>query len=320
MAGYYLGIDGGQSSTVALIGDESGRVIGQGHGGPCNHVTGPQGREKFARAVGDCLTQACEEASLDASALEFTSACCGFSGGAEDKQGYAREFIRSRRYKITHDAEIALAGALAGEPGIVVIAGTGSIAFGRNQRGETARAGGWGYIFGDEGSAFDLVRRGLRAALQYEEGWGEATQLYKLLLSVAGEATANALLHRFYAVPRAEIARYAPLINSAAEQHDQVAQKVVDESATALASYVHGVRSRLFGSLEPIAVALIGGVFQSEVLSSALSRHIEEFGCHTVRARFSPAAGALIEAFRLEGRRPELSNVPGGEKSATHSS
>lgn len=315
MAGYYLGIDGGQSSTTALISDETGCVIGQGHGGPCNHITGAEAREKFLRAIGDCLTQACRDASLDASTLEFTSVCCGFSGGAEDKEEYTRELIRSERYKVTHDAEIALAGALAGEPGIAVIAGTGSIAFGRNQQGQTARAGGWGHIFGDEGGAFDLVRRGIRAALQYEEAWGDATQLHPMLLRATGEATANALLHKFYATPRAEIARYAPLVSKAAEARDRVAVKILDEAAAALAVYIRGLHYHLFLSLERTPVALIGGVFQSAIITSALSRGLAEFGCYTVRPRFSPAAGALIEAFRLEGRRPELSNLPEGEKS-----
>ncbi len=69
--------------------------------------------------------------------VRFASACLGFSGGAEDKEAYARELIRSSKYKITHDAEIALSGATAGEPGIIIIAGTGSMAFGRNAAGQT---------------------------------------------------------------------------------------------------------------------------------------------------------------------------------------
>src|SRR5947209_2868143 len=158
MKRYYLGVDGGQSSTIALIADEEGRVLGHGKGGPCNHVSAAEGRAKFISAMSDCLREACHQARLDWKDIEFASACLGFSGGAEDKDQYVRELIRSTQYKITHDAEIALSGAIPDGAGIVAIAGTGSMVFGRNHRGEMARAGGWGYVYGDEGGAFDLTR------------------------------------------------------------------------------------------------------------------------------------------------------------------
>ena len=138
MSGFYLGIDGGQSSTAALIADETGRVVGHGVGGPCNHVRGDEARAKFLKVMDDCLGKACEQAGLNAKQVDFAAACLGFSGGAEDKEQYAREAIRSRQWKITHDAEIALTGATAGQAGIMVIAGTGSMAFGKNSKGETA--------------------------------------------------------------------------------------------------------------------------------------------------------------------------------------
>lgn len=169
----FLGIDGGQSSTVGLIADEGGRVLGHGRGGPCNHVAASEGRAKFKRAILECLDEACRAAGLDLSTVEFEAACLGFSGGATDKEAYSREFIRSKSFKITHDAEIALTGATAGDPGVIVIAGTGSIAFGKNANGTTKRAGGWGYAFGDEGGAFDVAKQALRAALAMEEGWGK---------------------------------------------------------------------------------------------------------------------------------------------------
>ena len=126
----FLGVDGGQSSTTALVGDETGRVLGMGRGGPCNHVGKAEGREKFLRAVGGCLRAAGFENA------EFEAVCLGFSGGAADKNSYIRELIKAKHYVVTHDAFIALAGATAGEPGVIAIAGTGSIAFGRNQRGK----------------------------------------------------------------------------------------------------------------------------------------------------------------------------------------
>lgn len=305
----YLGIDGGQSSTTALIADESGKILGLGQGGPCNHVAAAEGRKKFFAAIGACLTAACGQVDLDCHSLEFAAACLGFSGGAEDKAIYARELIRARLYKITDDAEIALAGATAGEPGIILIAGTGSIAYGRNAHHETARAGGWGYIFGDEGGAFDLARQGLRAALRQEEGWGPPTALHSLLLEKTGATSANDLLHTFYAgFDRTRISALAPLVTQAAEQQDQPALEIVENAAAKLTWFVEGVYRRLFPQGDRIPVAHIGGVFQSPLLRQRFIHNIERvINCPAGAPRFRPAAGALLQALRLDGNPSELS-------------
>src|SRR5205814_8726187 len=111
----------------------------------------PEGRAKLERAVTEILRAACAEAQLDFDAVQFEAACFGMSGGPEDKEDILRRLVRARRLIVTTDAEAALAGATTNGCGIIVIAGTGSIAFGRNAAGRKARAGGWGYIFGDEG-------------------------------------------------------------------------------------------------------------------------------------------------------------------------
>jgi N-acetylglucosamine kinase-like BadF-type ATPase len=312
MPEFYLGIDGGQSSTTALIADHKGRIVGSGKGGPCNHVAAPEGRAKFRSAVGSCVRQACEQAGLDNSAIIFASACFGFSGGPEDKAGYARELIRSKRYKITHDAEIALSGATAGEPGIIIIAGTGSMAFGRNGRGEVARAGGWGYIFGDEGGAFDLVRRALRASLQYEEGWGDETTLRSELLTATGAPSANALLHNFYTAeyPRTRVAALAPFVSEAANKGDEVADRILQAAASELVRYTEGVYRNVFRGDERPPVAYIGGVFRSERLCTYYKRFVEErMSCVVIAPKLQPAAGAVLDALRMDGNHSELSGV-----------
>lgn len=312
----YLGVDGGQSGTVALIADAGGRVIGRGSGGPCNHVEGAQGRTKFLLAVGNAVDEACNHAHLNRHEVSFSAACLGLSGGAEDKRAYAQELIRSAKFKFTHDAEIALSGATAGEPGIIVIAGTGSIAFGRNKDGTTARAGGWGYIFGDEGGAFDLTRRALRAALQYEERWGPETSLRRLLLEATNTATANELMHRFYtaAYPRTIVASFAPLVSQAAEEGDAIARDIVKQAATKLSWFVEGAYHSLFSG-DCVPVCYIGGVFRSRTVLAEFQSHIHAaIPCRTQPPRFNPAAGAVLEALRLDGNESTLSGVPESEK------
>src|SRR5579859_5681142 len=214
----FLGVDGGQSSTEALIGDEAGRVLGTGLGGPCNHVGAAEGREKLARAVGESVALAAKQAGLDASQMQFEAACFGMSGGSEDKQAILAEILQARKLVVTHDALIALSGATGGEPGVVTIAGTGSIAFGRNAAGETARAGGWGYLFGDDGGGYDIVRQAVRAALRFEEGWGPETALQGVLLAATGAPDANEAMHSLYTAewPRPRVAALSERVDEAA--------------------------------------------------------------------------------------------------------
>src|SRR3954465_10701456 len=152
MSQYFLGVDGGQSSTTAVIGDEQGRIAGWGSAGPCNHVSAPEAKAKFLRVIRECISQTALRAGLapQPGRWRFQSACLGMSGGTADKAAILAEIVEADHLRVIDDAQIALAGATPGAPGIVVIAGTGSIAFGHNARGETARAGGWGFIFGDE--------------------------------------------------------------------------------------------------------------------------------------------------------------------------
>lgn len=307
----FLGVDGGQSGTIALIGDESGRVIGAGRAGPVNHVAAEEGREKFLSAMNLSLREAAAQASV--SAPEFESACLGFSGGPADKDALTRGIVKAGHYEITHDAHIALVGATAGEPGIVVIAGTGSIAYGRNAEGRTARAGGWGYIFGDQGSAFDLVRRAVRAILRNEEGWGPPTLLRQALLEATGASDANDLLHRFYGpeYPRSRIASLAPLIEEAASAGDSVAHNILMSSAHTLGTLAASVRHNLFLEHLPAAISYVGGVFRCRPILERFRLLVEmEEGNRVAAPLFGPAAGALIEAYRIAGVECSLKDVP----------
>ena len=317
LAEYYLGVDGGQSSTTALICNESGRVLGRGRGGPCNHASGDEGRRKFFHAVGSCLSEACKEAGLNAAMIEFQAACLGFSGGAADKKQYSRELIRTRHLYVTHDAEIALTGATAGSPGIIIIAGTGSMAFGGNSQGRTARAGGWGYVFGDEGGGFDMARKALRAALRMEEGWGRDTTLYSDLLEATRSPDADTLLHRLYTseFSRPEVAALSRLVTRAAEAGDHVATEILDESAKELSVYVGGVHRNLFSSEACPAICYIGGVFRSRILLERFQDVIKQkLGVTPGAPKLSPAAGALLMALRQDRKTSQLENLPSSEK------
>ena len=253
----------------------------------------------------------------------FSAACMGFSGGPDDKDALARSIVPAKAYFITHDAWIALTGATNGAPGIVTIAGTGSIAFGRNGEGHTARAGGWGYAFGDEGSAFDLTRQALRAALRQEEGWGPPTALREALLESTGTRDMNDLLHRFYSpplntggFPRARIAALAELVEATALRGDAVAQGLLGAAAQSLAMLAGAVRRKLFDESGGAAVDVryCGGVFRCRAIEARFKMLLEMEDRTRVSAPvFEAAGGALIEAFRIAGAQCTLKNIPATE-------
>jgi N-acetylglucosamine kinase-like BadF-type ATPase len=303
MQPYYLGLDGGQSSTTALIGDETGRVLGVGRAGPCNHAAAGEGRRKFIAAITQSVILASKSAGLVDPPM-FEAACLGLSGGPDDKADLAKETIQAERYLIIHDAHIALAGATGGEPGIIVIAGTGSMVFGRNAADTTARAGGWGYIFGDEGSAFDLVRHALRAVLRNEEGWGPPTALRGALLDATGSSDGNQLLHLLYGdeYPRHRVAGWAELVDQAARAGDAVARDILGSAAQSLATLTAAVRRQLFEESEQVNVCYSGGVFASDALRERFRILVELDDGNSVSApRHGPAEGALLEAYRISG-------------------
>jgi len=309
----FLGVDGGKSSTKAIIGDENGRVVGAGVSGPCNHVAEAEGRARLARAVTECVALACRQAGIDALCVQFEAACFGMSGGPADKQAILAGILRAKQLIVTHDMLIALSGATGGAPGIAVNAGTGSFAFGRNASGETARAGGWGFVFGDEGSGFDIARQALRAALRYEEGWGLQTALHAALLEATAAHDANELLHSLYTPewPRPRVAALAQLVDTVALAGDQVAHEILANAAQQLATLATSVGRRLFRAGEPMLVCYIGGVFRSRLLLERYRQVVElQDGASCQPPRYSPAAGALLEAYRASGIHPSLSEVP----------
>jgi N-acetylglucosamine kinase-like BadF-type ATPase len=303
---YFLGVDGGQSGTTALIANEHGHIVGWATSGPCNHVAASEARARFLHVMGECLLRAASLGHLGRvdGRWPFEAACLGMSGGPEDKAGLIAELVDTPRLQVTHDAMIALAGATAGEPGVVVISGTGSIAFGRNGRGETARTGGWGYVYGDEGSGFDIARQALRAILREHEGWGSRTALTPALLAATGAPDANALLHLFYTPdwPRSRVATLAPLVDQLAEEGEPVAIGILQQAAHHLASIAGAARHQLFMEDEPSRTSWIGGAFSSRTLRERFQQlvSLDSTGpCHA--PQHGPAWGALLLAFRAAG-------------------
>jgi len=166
-----------------------------------------------------------------------------------------------------------------------------------------------GYVFGDEGSAFDMVRQALRAALRMEEGWGPPTSLRQALLDATGTSNANAALHLSYTAewPRSRVAALAPLADAAAAEGDAVAMVILNRAAVELATLVAAIRSQLWKPGDAVDVAYIGGVFHSRAVLERFRTLVElEPGNHCAPPRHGPPEGALLEAYRAVALNPPL--------------
>lgn len=161
---YSLGIDGGGTKTDCVVVDAEGTILGEGRGGPSNALR--CGFDEAFRSISEAAAKALKGAHLSSSDIAFV--CAGLAGAGRRNVVrrmmifLAQGFPRATAH-VTTDYEIALEAAVGAGPGVVLIAGTGSVAYGRNAAGETARAGGYGPWIGDEGSAFDIGRRGVAA-------------------------------------------------------------------------------------------------------------------------------------------------------------
>lgn len=261
---FVLGVDGGGSRTIALVLDGQGREIGRGQGGPSNHQS--VGIDAAREGLEEAITTALRAAGHPA----LAAACLGMAGldRPEDQhilEEMAGVVLPEVSAEVVHDATIALVGGTGGKRvGVVVIAGTGSIAVGYDASGRMARAGGWGHLLGDEGSGYDLARRALIAATRAHDGRGPATTLTHRLPAAAGVDTLEALANRVYlegwTTPR--LAWLAPVVFSAAEAGDAVASQIVSEAAAELGLAAVAVIRTLGLEAQDVEVVLAGGVFQ----------------------------------------------------------
>ena len=292
------GIDGGQTSTTAVVIDEGGVVRGRGYAGPADHVDEPVGSRKCADACTTALMRALDQAALPRETT-LEAVHVGLSGYDDEFDGLRPAFA-ARVVRLQHDAPIALAGAVQARPAIVVIAGTGSVAYGEDVDRASVRVGGWGYLFGDEGSAFAIARDALAHAMAEDDHaqrspLGVAALAYFDRNDLRELATA-ALLGR---IPRGELASFARVVLDAARLGDHDASAIVAEAASALAALATVAIARLHCSERPVPVAFAGGAFLNDAF---LARTRERLGALSPNAlavtpRYEPAIGAALLAF-----------------------
>jgi len=307
-----LGIDGGGTKTSAWIAwcraDGEPVVVGRGSAGGSNPLAVglPRALENLDLAVDMARREAGADGPLAAAVL-------GLAGS--DREEVREPILRwadkrrlARRFHLEHDALPVLAAGSDETWGVAVISGTGSFAFGRNRQGQTARAGGWGFLLGDEGSGYAIARAGLRAAFRASDGRGPATRLLDdLLARLQGSQPTDIVpaVYRFATDPAA-VAALAPWVFEAAAASDAVAQSIVAGAGGDLGGLVATVARRLGFDDEAFPLAMAGGVLLGHPpLADALLANLANQGLRAspVVAVHHPAAGALRLAARLrEGK------------------
>jgi len=301
-----LGIDGGQTATIAAICDLTGRVLGLGRGGPANHVWAPGGVERARSAVVDSVTEALGRGSLPLE-TEFEAAFLGMPGQADPlKLEAVQGAVHARRFRMENDKVNALASVTAGKPGVVVIAGTGTITYGENARGESADASGWGYLLGDEGAGYWIARQAVAAACRHWDRRGEQTRLTEKLLRTLEITDLWELYFLVYSekLSRSDFAGLARLVPEAAAEGDAAAGRILRRAGRELGLAAGTVARHLRMHRGPVTVGLVGGVFQgSALVRRSFRREVRRHAPKAVlaQARFSPAAGSVLLALRLAG-------------------
>lgn len=303
----YVGIDGGGSKTSWVAVFDDGRLGGHGVLGPSNiHTVGQAGLTAILKTIVDKVRETTRVQTFD-----WVNICLGLSGIDRFQIRTVVESVLkelgAKRYRLETDAAIALAGATAGEPGVVVAAGTGSFAYGVGSGGRKVKVGGWGYQLGDEGSGYDIGRRAITAVLRAHDWRGPKTQLTEALLQHFAIERVEGIQQLSYqrGLTPLEIAAVTRVVVQCADLGDVVSQLILDDAGNELAFAAQAARAQLGLKTEDRGlVATVGGVFdKSPRVREAFVKRLAERspGAETIWPEFQPAIGAIAMAMDTKG-------------------
>lgn len=305
----FLGVDGGGTKTHAVLIDEFGRIAGEGFSGASNPL-----RVGIERAVGNIFKateNACDAAGR--SRADIVAIECGLAGvRREDLRRSVRQRIsenyRIKTVEVVTDAEIALYGVNSGKAALVVIAGTGSICLGRDDKGETAIAGGWGPLAGDEGGGAGLARRALQAVAKAVDGRGNPTILSRYATEYFRTSTPEDVMVAIYTpqTDNAKIAGFARFVVKAAKEKDKIALEILREGGAELGIAAVAVIKKLKLQKKILPVGFVGSIFRAgNLITDSLIETVQRTAPHAflIEPKLSPAqAAAKMAVGLIQGR------------------
>lgn len=276
----YLGADGGGTKTHIVLIDEEKNLVCEGFSGASNPLR--VGVETAVSNIIKALDATCDKAQL--SRGDVVVATLGLAGV---RRADLRERVRARfsellgikKVKVVTDAEIALFGTALGKAGVVVIAGTGSICFGKNEMGEEASAGGWGPIAGDEGGGISIARRALQAIAKAVDGRGLPTKLSEAGIDYFRTSTPENLLIAIYSpqMDNAKIAGFARYVAETANAGDKIAIEILKDAGTELGITAAAVIKKLNLQRKKIPIGCVGSIFKSgRLLTDSLIQTVHQ--------------------------------------------
>ncbi|GAB1442755.1 BadF/BadG/BcrA/BcrD ATPase family protein [Ignavibacteriales bacterium] len=270
---YYIGIDGGGTKTHLVCLDEKKNNLGESFGGNSNFLL--NGLETVTETLFNLINDFISSKNLnygDLAAVVLGTTGAGRVADAQRLehfvlQKFSSHNIQLPRFTVVSDARIALETAFPGVSGAIMIAGTGSIMFGKNILGEILRVGGFGRFLGDEGSGYKLGQRGLTAVARAMDGRGDYTILKDIVAQKFGFNEPNDMISAVYS-NGFDIASVAPLVIEAAGEGDEIAIKILDEESDGLIDHIKAMKSKFENEI--LKVSFVGSVLTKENIFSQL--------------------------------------------------
>lgn len=301
----WLGVDGGGTKTEFVVIDAGGAVMARAATGTTYHLE--VGLEEAVRRLERGVAEVCGAAAI--MPADLAHAFFGLPAFGEDREIDPRldaacgRLLGHDRYRVGNDMVCGWAGSLACEDGVNIVAGTGSIGYGE-RAGAAARAGGWGELFGDEGSAYWIAAEGLAAFSRMSDGRAPRGPLHARFVAALSLADDLDLCQRVMGPPamsRAELAALAPIISAAAGDGDAAAASILREAGRHLAELALALRNRLgFSCDESVALSWSGSILtQVEPVRRTFMETLRSEGFRFVEPRYDPAYGAALYAQRL---------------------
>ncbi len=298
---YYIGLDGGGTKTKCVVVDEKMNILSEHIGGPSNFLV--FGLSEVTESLLNLISDSVKQADIDISEIDSILLGTAGAGRREDAERLEKSFIQRagelnltiKKFVVESDARIALEGAFSGKPGSILIAGTGSIMFGKDSEGNIHRVGGFGRIFGDEGSGFHIGRSGLTAVAKQLDGRGESTRLSLLLKDKFNITTSKELILAVYK-NNFDIATIAPLVIQAADVGDAICINIIQNEVDELLLHIESMKKLI--TEDELKISLIGGTITTDNLYAKLfkekANNIE--GVIISEPELEPAVGAALMA------------------------
>lgn len=298
---YYLGVDGGGTKTAFILIDEKGKVPAYLTKSTCHYIQA--GIENFEIVLREGIEKLCELALIDISDIKYSFlGLPAYGENVDDIPGLekiVRDILNSERFRCGNDVEAGWAGSLACQPGINLVGGTGAIGFGRDDKGNSARASGWGYFCGDEGSAYWLGRKVISLFGKEADGRMERTPIYNIVresFNIERDLDFITVVYDELEMKRDKIAGLALLLDKAAEEGDENAIKYYREAAYEHSLTVKALLNKLeFNQDKEILVSYSGGVFKagSHILEP-LKEFIDCDQLKLIKPILEPVTGAAL--------------------------